>query len=201
MIPGEVFIASATAAGSPVTRTTVKGSGPVVLNAVLKDESSGSPVGGVPIVAETRDPATFAWSTVAEGRTGADGVANVRFAKPTSTTYRIRPTSVGTPAQLIVTVKPAAPGKVRELKGKAGRGQAELKWKRPSDSGGSAVTKYKVQWRKAGKSKWTSKSRSVDQRSYVIRKLTAGVKYEYRVRAVNAVGSSSWSKGKVTPKR
>lgn len=198
-VPGQAAGATALASGGSNAHITVTGGGPAVLTAVLADEASGSPVANAPVVAESFNSSTFVWSKAGEGRTAADGRARVSIAKPISTTYRIRPAGVGTPARLQVTVNPVAPSAVSKLKAKPGRGRAELQWKAPANLGGAAITGYLVQWRKAGKPKWATKSLKANQRAWVLRKLKPGITYQYRVQAINAAGHSSWTKGRVTP--
>lgn len=68
-----------------------------------------------------------------------------------------------------------------------------LTWTAPSD-GGSAITDYVVQWSPAGANTWTTFADGTSTTaSATVTGLTASTSYDYRVAAVNAIGTGSYS--------
>jgi hypothetical protein len=68
-----------------------------------------------------------------------------------------------------------------------------LHWDVPSD-GGSAITDYEVQYRRSGTSTWIFFDGGDSTDNHItVTGLTRNTWYEFQVRAVNAVGSGSWS--------
>ena len=72
--------------------------------------------------------------------------------------------------------------------------ELDASWQAPSSNGGSAVTGYKVQWKKAADS-WDTEAdvsqATVTGTTHTITGLTDGVEYTVRVMAVNDVGEGS----------
>ena len=67
----------------------------------------------------------------------------------------------------------------------------EIKWKPPTDDGGSAVTNYIIERQKEGHSLWTKLGDvSADKTSFRDRNVTHGKKYNYRIYAENPEGLS-----------
>lgn len=68
-----------------------------------------------------------------------------------------------------------------------------LTWTAPSD-GGSAITDYVVQWSPAGANTWTTFADGTSTTAAAtVTGLTASTSYDYRVAAVNAIGTGSYS--------
>ena len=86
------------------------------------------------------------------------------------------------------------PGQVLTLTVNGGGSELSVSWSAPSTTGGSAVTRYEVQYKRKsaswpsgpGSDNGTSLSRKIDG-------LTNGYAYLVRVRACNAAGCGSWS--------
>lgn len=98
--------------------------------------------------------------------------------------------------------RPATPGSPT---GAAGNGQVALSWAAPSDNGGSAITGHKVQAKPATGGDWadaTDTDANTTDMHAVIKNLTNGTGYVFRIAAVNAIGQSEWSAdtATVTPK-
>ncbi len=75
-----------------------------------------------------------------------------------------------------------------------GNTQLTATWSAPTDTGGSAITRYELQYRKGSSGAWTLISSGIGTRTnHTITGLTNGDSYEVQVRAVNAQGTSPWS--------
>lgn len=65
-----------------------------------------------------------------------------------------------------------------------------LVWPEPQDDGGSPVTHYEVEYKEPKGAFWQLLNGYCPSNNYQVRNLKEGSKYEFRVRAVNAVGAS-----------
>ena len=84
----------------------------------------------------------------------------------------------------------AVPDEPERPVGIGSNGVIEWGWRCPMDNG-SAITRFDLQWRRAG-DEWPTAIR-VTGTYYEVTGLTNGETYEARVRAVNAVGDGPWS--------
>ena len=150
------------------------------------------------------------WSSTRTGGTWSDLVANTGS---TRTTYRdaglepntsryyrvsaINSFGTGTPSNIDGDVTllqvPDAPG---QLTAEArGRSAIELDWTRPSSSGTSPVTGYRIQWSRTRTGVWSdlvANTRST-RTTYRDTGLTPNTTRYYRVAAISAAGTSDWS--------
>ena len=150
------------------------------------------------------------WSSTRTGGTWSDLVANTGS---TRTTYRdaglepntsryyrvsaINSFGTGTPSNIDGDVTllqvPDAPG---QLTAEArGRSAIELDWTRPSSSGTSRVTGYRIEWSRTGRSGWQileANTRSTTT-TYTDDGLSPRTTRYYRVAAISAAGTSDWS--------
>ena len=100
-------------------------------------------------------------------------------------------------------VEPDAPRNVR-ITGHGGR-ELTVAWDAPSDTGGSQITDYKVQWKLSSQNDWNTYTERVDddgQSPYKITEhLTNGDEYAVRIIAVTSAGDGSPSnEAKDTPR-
>jgi hypothetical protein len=76
---------------------------------------------------------------------------------------------------------------------RVGSRQVKLTWRAPAATGGAAVTDYVIQ-RSINGTTWTTIKDGVSTaRAHLVRRLTNGTPYRFRVAARNAVGQSPWS--------
>ena len=115
------------------------------------------------------------------------------------TTYEVRVrahTSFGfSPWSATATGAPVAarPGEIFGLVAFSdGDEEVRLQWNEPI-SGGSAITRYDIQWRTSTGSFSGSNQQTTTLLSRTIGSLTNGAEYFFRVRAVNGVGAGTWS--------
>ena len=99
---------------------------------------------------------------------------------------------------LVATATPAsaasAPGKPTGVVGSALDATVALTWKTPTSTGGSSITGYRVRYSSNDGSTWSSALRTGSKSTaFTVTGLKNGSKYVFQVRAVNRVGSGSWS--------
>ena len=72
-----------------------------------------------------------------------------------------------------------------------------LRWTAPSSNGGSAVTGYEIEYRRGTSGSWTDgPDPGANATSRTISGLTPNTTHQFRIRAVNAVGTGTWSANK-----
>jgi hypothetical protein len=94
------------------------------------------------------------------------------------------------------------PGAPTSVSGTSGNAQVALSWTAPGSTGGSAITDYVIQYSSNSGSTWTTFSDGTSTAtSTTVTGLTNGTAYIFKVAAVNAVGTGSYSSNSssVTP--
>lgn len=100
------------------------------------------------------------------------------------------------PASLSFTVNAAAtaPGAPTSLGGTAASTSVALAWTAPSSNGGAAITDYVVQYKASSSGTWlTYGDGTSTTAAATVTGLTASTSYDFRVAAVNSVGTGSYS--------
>jgi titin len=95
----------------------------------------------------------------------------------------------------VVAMSASAPGAPRNLGG-AGTAKTtvDLVWDGPSSDGGATVTDYVVEFRKQGAREWTVFADGVsDDTDAKVTGLSSSTTYDFRVAAVNRVGTGSYT--------
>ena len=88
----------------------------------------------------------------------------------------------------------AVPGAPRNLGASPRDGSAQLTWEAPASNGGSAITGYQYQQKEGNGDygDWQEMTSSdVDTRSYDVPGLTNGIRYGFKIRALNTAGAGS----------
>jgi titin len=76
----------------------------------------------------------------------------------------------------------------------AGSGRATLKWTAPASDGGSSITDYRIQYSRDGGKTWATFADPVSTTpTATVTRLIKGTRYVYRVAAMNAAGTGSFS--------
>ena len=104
----------------------------------------------------------------------------------------------GSPSVTPATIPDAPTG----VTGTAGNNQVSLNWTAPANNGGSAITGYSIQHSSDSGSTWSGAiSTGSTSTSHTVTGLTNGTAYLFRVAAVNALGTGSYSgpSASVTP--
>ena len=195
---------NAVAPGAPTGVTAVAGNAQATVTFTAPASDGGSPIieyevdvlAGTTLVrtVEVLAPAT---STVVTGLTnGTAYTFVVRAVNAVGVSADSAPSVAVTPRAPTV---PAAPTGVTAT---AGNASATVAWTPPTNTGGSAITSYSVQVRNAaGTVLRTVTGVPATATSTVVTGLTNGTAYNFRVRAVNAVGNGTLStaSNSVTP--
>ena len=99
------------------------------------------------------------------------------------------------PSYTVSVSNPTEPSTPQSVSASPGisRWTVSLSWAAPSSDGGSEITGYQYQYRRYYAGTWESWSswQSVSSTSTTVRGLISNGTYEFRVRAVNSVGSGS----------
>ncbi len=113
---------------------------------------------------------------------------------------------LGIAGAMALTAPPAnaasAPGKPTGVVGSALDAAVALTWKAPTSTGGSSITGYRVRYSSNNGSTWSASSSTGSKATtFRLTGLLNGAPYVFQVRAVNRVGSGSWSSksASVTP--
>ena len=118
------------------------------------------------------DAVEYTFQIRAVNRIGASGTWNEASATPTA----------------------AVPGAPRNLGASPRDGSAQLTWEAPASNGGSAITGYQYQQKEGNGDygDWQEMTSSdVDTRSYDVPGLTNGIRYGFKIRALNTAGAGS----------
>ncbi len=157
--------------------------------------------GGSPItdyIIQYRLKNTNTWKTF------NDGIQTTTSATVTSLTngseYIFRVAAVNSVGQgfwsgvITATPQAAVPDAPTNLRASAGNNSVSLYWFAPSDNGGSPITDYTIQYKLKNTNSWTTfnDGRKTTTAAIVI-SLVNGSAYDFRVAAVNSVGTGSWS--------
>uniref|UniRef100_UPI00117B07A4 fibronectin type III domain-containing protein n=1 Tax=Kineosporia sp. A_224 TaxID=1962180 RepID=UPI00117B07A4 len=97
--------------------------------------------------------------------------------------------------QVVTTAAATAPGVPTIGTAVRGNASATVRWTPPASDGGSPITRYQVQARRAGTTTvvGTVQNAPAGATSLVFPGLTNGTAYDFRVRAVNAAGTGTYS--------
>ena len=118
---------------------------------------------------------------------------------PADTTYDYRVSAVnsigtGEPSTAVgVSSGPGQPPKSpTSLSAVGGNGAITLSWEPPNRNGGAPITGYRVDV-STDQETWTEVASSVSGTTYAPTGLTDGIRYAYRVAAINSFGRGRWS--------
>ena len=111
----------------------------------------------------------------------------------------LNPASVGawsSTRSAVPTTVPDAPTIVAIAAGVANglsSGELRVEWEAPTLNGGSALTRYEVQYRAVGADAWQNWPHATTATTTVITELVDGVTYQVQVAAANINGTGAWS--------
>ena len=191
--PSEPAVATpATVPAAPAIPTLTVGNSRLIAAWTAPTNNGGSTVTGYEL--QYRKGSSGAWTFIT---TGISGTSHPITGLDNGDSYSVQVraknaqgwgawsgSATATPAPV-----PGAPAKPTLT---AGNGELEVSWTAPSDTGGSAVTEYHLQYSDDGVD-WLLIDSGIIGTSRTITGLTNGTTYYVRVRAVNAVDPGLWS--------
>jgi predicted phage tail protein len=194
-----------TTSDAPTTVAGSSGNTQVSLTWTAPASSGGAAITDYQIQYSSNSGST--WATFADGTSSSTSAIVTGLTNGTSYIFRVAATnSVGTSAYSAASsaVTPATtPSAPTALTGFTANAQAPLMWAVPASDGGSAITDYVIQYSSDSGTTWTTFADGTStSQSAIVTGLTNGTSYIFRVAAVNAVGTSSYSTASpaVTPR-
>ena len=185
--------------GEPLSLVAISGDHSVTLNWAAPNTVGASPITGYEYQqSETSDDFGNTWTAVS-GEASEVVVSSLTA----TTTYYFRVRAVNSHGNGAVSTEVSAvaydgstpePGEPRSLTATSGDRSVTLNWEAPDAIGASALTGYEYQQSQTSNGlddTWTEIS--IDTREVLISDLTGITTYYFRVRAVNAQGSGSYS--------
>jgi hypothetical protein len=179
--------------GTPTGLTATPGNSQIALSWTAPASNGGAAITDYQIQVSV---AGGAYSTVTKSASAATSYTATGLTNGTAYTYRVA-TVNSEGASAYVTSSSVTPQTVplapTNVAGTVGNGSVTVRWSAPTDSGGSVITDYLIQYSTDGTS-WTTVS---DGTSTVLQTtvagLTNGIAYTFRVAAVSAVGTGNYS--------
>lgn len=132
------------------------------------------------------------WTLFSDGTSSTPGATVTGLTNGTSYDFRVSAiNSVGDGPTAAITAAPATtPGAISGLTSTEGNSQVILSWSAPSNTGGSPITDYKVEYSADGNT-WNLFNDGVSASTgATVTGLTNGTNYTFRVFAINAVGTA-----------
>jgi len=180
-----------TVPGQPRNFTATPGNGQVTLSWTAPESNGGSAITGYQV-----------WSSKDSAWVNASSSTGHTFNGLTNGlpyTFKVRArNSAGDGAEAMTTATPVAPltvpGQPQNFTATPGNGQVTLSWTAPASNGGSAITGYQV-W-SSKDSAWVNASSNT---GHTFSGLTNGLPYNFKVRALNAVGAGAEAATIATP--
>ncbi len=147
-------------------------------------------------IIEYKETAQPTYSIFADGTSASTAVTVTGLNNGVSYDFRVSAVnSVGQgPISNVASATPTpaatAPSAVQNLAGAVGEEQVVLTWNAPASDGGAAITDYVVSYRETGMPGYSSYADGVTSiTGTTVTGLTAGTSYDFRVAAVNSVGT------------
>lgn len=185
----------AAAPGQPNAPTIINGSTQVTINWTAP-AANGCAITGYHI--ELSSNGGSSWSTVAPNATGTSYTAT-GLTNGTAYVFRLAATNcmgfgATSAASASVTPNPVSSQPIGLTVTGSGSNQVTLNWSAPSNTGGTPISDYVIEYSTDGGITWQTYADGVSSATTAnVTGLTAGLNYSFRVSAVNGVGPSSSS--------
>ena len=134
------------------------------------------------------------WTTFSDGVSTATSATVTGLLNGTTYSFRVSASNeAGTgPASDVVRASVGVPSPPGDLVGTPGSSHVELTWSVPSETAGSPITDYVIEYRVDGASSWSIFADGESTAtSAIVTGLSNGVAYQFRVSATNAIGTGS----------
>lgn len=185
--------------GTPLAPTSLagtRGDQQVALTWVAPTNTGGSAITDYVVQFSSNSGST--WSTFADGTSTTASATVTGLTNGTSYVFRVAAVNAngtGTYTSATSALVPATtPGAPTSVTASSGSGAATVSWTAPASNGGVAVSDYTIQYSSNSGSTWTTFVDTVSTSTSVsVTGLTNGTAYTFRVAAVNAVGTGSYS--------
>ena len=146
-------------------------------------------------VVEYRQSGTSSWTTFSDSVATTSSTV-VGLSNGTTYDFRVATVTMSSTSSYssVATATPlTTPSAASDVAAIPGNRQVELTWSAPN-SGGSAITDYIIQFKATSSSSWTTVTDAVSATTgVVITPLSNGISFDFRVAAVNAVGTGAYS--------
>ena len=189
--------ADASAARPSAPRSLKAGTGDRTVSLIWTAPSSTGGASITDYVIQYKRAATTTWTTF------HDTVTTARTAKVTGltngTAYHFRlaaknRTGIGSYSAAATQTPATAPSSPRSVHATSANAAVSLAWTAPSSTGGSAITDYLIQYKRAASTTWTTFHDTVTSaRTAKVTGLTNGTAYHFRLAAKNRTGTGSYS--------
>ncbi len=184
-----------TTPGAPTSLGTTAGDSQVALAWTAPVSNGGSAI--TDYVIEYKLHADSSWTTFSDGTSTSTSATVTGLTNGSSYDFRVYAvngagtSTASSPATDTPLAVPSAP---TGLSATAGNGQVGLSWGAPVSDGGDAITDYIVEYKLSTDSSWTTFSDGTStSTSTTVTGLSNGSSYNFRVSAVNGVGTGSAS--------
>jgi len=182
--------------GAPTGVSATPGALSITLTWSAPASDGGSPITDYIIQYSTNSGAS--WNIFSDGSSSANSAIITNLNGSTSYLFKVAAkNSVGvgqfsnSSSSIYPRIPPSAP---TGLSGIAGNANSTLTWAAPASSGGSPITDYVVQYSSDGGALWATFIDGISvNTSVIVSDLSNGSNYVFRIAAVNAAGTSSYS--------
>ncbi len=108
--------------------------------------------------------------------------------------YAINLVGTGIASGTVSATPVSTPGAPTSLSATPGNARITLSWTAPTNNGGSAITDYKIEYSSNAGTSWSTFDDGVfNKTSTIVTGITNGQAYQFRVSAINAIGSGATS--------
>ena len=191
--------AGPTAPGAPTGLTASPASSQMGLSWTAPVSNGGSAITDYLVEYKLASEPTT-WTTFADGTSTSTSTTVTSLSNGSSYNFRVSAinaigTSIASGTATATPAAPTAPGSPTGLSGVSGNNQVSLSWTAPVSNGGSAITDYLVEYKlNSEPTTWTTfVDGTSTSTSATVTGLTNDLVYNFRVSAINAIGTSTVS--------
>lgn len=148
-------------------------------------------------IVEYKTRAASTWSTFADGTSATASATVTGLTNGTDYMFRVSGVNAigrGAVSNMALSTPAAVPDAPTSLNATGGSGEVSLTWTAPASDGGSTLTDYIVEYKLSASAIWSTFSDGTSTTaSTTVTGLSNGATYNFRVSAVNAIGTGSAS--------